>query len=82
MEDYKPVIPFFADSFINAFVLNGLVMSAVTVISLSIRDKQRGDHASFWDYMTVFLATFISALAVYAIFFILDKITELLLSFK
>ena len=54
MEDYKPVIPFFADSFINAFVLNGLVMSAVTVISLSIRDKQRGDHASFWDYMTVF----------------------------
>ena len=68
-----PLIPFFADSYVRAFLLNGFVMSAVAVITVAIRDSQRGDRAVLEQYMWVFGATFAAALSVYALFFVLFR---------
>ena len=49
-------------------------MSAVTVITVAIRDRQRGDASTgARDYLLVFFATFLASLSVYAVFFVLFR---------
>jgi hypothetical protein len=69
-----PLIPLFADSYVSAFLLNGFVLSAVTVVTVAFRDLQRGDDdVGVGGYLRVFLASFLASLFVYALFFVVFR---------
>lgn len=67
---YSPLIPFYANTYAKAFILNACIISITAVLSVWVREVQRGtnDH-SFKPYLIMFCTDVFTCTLVYISFY-------------
>ena len=64
---------FYANSFLTAFLLNAISASLVSVTAVFFRDSLKQEHLRAGDYTRILLSTFLCAVMVYVVMFLLFR---------
>ena len=65
-----PLFPFYATSYLRAYVLNAAVISTTTVVGLFLHDRQRDLTAPLGSYLSVWAVAFVCTVLVYTLFYV------------
>ena len=71
MKPFEPLFPFWADSYLKAFILNAAIGSSGAVCALYFRDRERKENLKAIAYIRVFFITFFATFLVFLLFHVL-----------